>query len=68
MSTTTHFTAVVEIHKTTTTAPPTERYAKAEPVSRVTSDVAKLVIRAATVEALRDKIAAHAALIEEGEA
>ncbi|WNN94010.1 hypothetical protein SEA_NITRO_54 [Arthrobacter phage Nitro] len=62
-----HFTAVVEIHKTTTTAPPAERYAKAEPASREVAEVAKLVIRAATIESLREKIAAHAALIEEAQ-
>lgn len=62
-----HFTAVLEIHKTTTTAPSTERYAKAEQPSRDVSEVAKLVIRAGTIEALRDKIAAHAALIEEAQ-
>ncbi|UIW13235.1 hypothetical protein SEA_WARDA_53 [Arthrobacter phage Warda] len=64
MSATTHFTAVVEIHKTTTTPGRTD-YGKTTPDSREVAEVAKLVIRAATIESLRDKIAAHAALIEE---
>ncbi|QIG58529.1 hypothetical protein PQE18_gp51 [Arthrobacter phage DrSierra] len=67
MSASTHFTAVLSIEKATTTTPPAERYAKAEAPARVVSEVAKLVIRAGTIEALRAKVAAHVALIEEAE-
>lgn len=67
-----HYTAVLEVTKTTPPAPPTTTYrdsrhpAPADPSPRSVSEVARVVIRAASLEALVAKVGAHAALIEEG--
>lgn len=67
MSAAQHFTAVLEIHRTTVTTPTAaSRYDKAEPPTREVADVARVVIRSATLAGLQEKIAAHAALIDDG--
>lgn len=57
-----HYTAVLEIKKTTASPPSSRTMA----TDRDVVDVARIVIRSATLAGLREKIAAHAALIDEG--
>jgi hypothetical protein len=59
-----HYTAVLSIEH----ASITEKdggYNKPKIQERVVKDVAKIIVRADTVEKLRDKLASHVALIEE---
>lgn len=66
MSAAQHYTAVLEIQRTTVTTPTSaSRYDKAEPPTREVVEVARVVIRSATLEDLREKIAAHAALVDD---
>lgn len=62
-----HYTAVVEITKTTPAQPAPSGGGRglAIPVEREVAEVARLVIRAASVAQLREKVAAHVALVEE---
>ncbi|AYN58535.1 hypothetical protein HOU70_gp54 [Arthrobacter phage Liebe] len=60
----THYTAVLEIQRVDTTEGRTD-YGKATPGTRDVAEVARVVIRSASLADLRDKIAAHAALVED---
>ncbi|WGH21234.1 hypothetical protein SEA_OBITOO_58 [Arthrobacter phage ObiToo] len=61
-----HYTAVLTIERVSVTeARPVGR--SETQTARAVSEVARVVIRAATLESLREKVAAHAALIEDGE-
>lgn len=71
---TTHYTAVVEVNKTTHTPPPPaptyrdNRAIAAAPTtgpSRDVAEVARLVIRADSLKGLADKLVAHVALLAE---
>lgn len=63
MSKSEHFTAVVEINKTSISTE-SGSYGKPDEVNRQVAEVAKLVIRADTLDKLTDKIAVHVDLIE----
>lgn len=62
----THFTATVDVHQVThTESVPSHRSGVADkPAGREVQDVARLVLRADTLEGLQTKLAAHVALIE----
>ncbi len=65
-----HYTAVVEITKTTHTPAPADpssrRFQSSPPESRrEVVEVARVVLRAESLERLRDRLGAHVALIEE---
>lgn len=57
-----HYTAVLKVHATEDRKTGTHYDA---PTERETAEVASVVIRATSLEALRTKLAAHVALIEE---
>lgn len=64
----THFTAVLTIEKVTATPPtpaPRGGFIDVKPASREVAEIARLVIRSGDLANLREKIGAHAALIEE---
>lgn len=66
----THYTAVVTVHRTTHVTPaPSSSYGRndprPEPARESVDEIAKVVVRASTVEQLRAKVAAHVELIEE---
>lgn len=70
-----HFTATVEITKTTSTPPTppayTDRRHSSTPIAKVDPErsvdqLARFVIRESTLDALRDKVGAHVALIGGG--
>lgn len=65
MSAAQHYTAVLEIQKVVTTEARTD-YGKTTPATREVAEVARVVIRSASLAGLRAKIADHAALIEDG--
>jgi hypothetical protein len=58
----THFTAVLEVHKVENTD--ASGYNKQVPGERTTAEVARVVIRADNLTKLQAKLAAHVALIE----
>jgi hypothetical protein len=61
----THYTATVEVHKVDHTAAVTGRYENQNvPASREVQEVARLVLRADTLEKLQTKLADHIALID----
>lgn len=62
-----HYTAVVEISKTTPAqpAPTGPGRGLAVPTERRVDEVARIIIRASSVAELREKVAAHVALVEE---
>lgn len=64
-----HYTATIEVTKTTHTAPatPSGSYGRGEvrpEPKREVIDVARVVIRAESLETLRDKVGRHVELIE----
>lgn len=62
----THFTAVIEITKTVHKEPTTTyRGGEAKPAERGVQEVARIVVRADTLESLVAKAGAHLALVEE---
>jgi len=62
------YTATLAIFKTETKPAPAQPYSRdTPPPTETSSEVAKIVVRAATLESLRSKVAGHVALIEEGE-
>lgn len=66
----THYTATVEVTKTVNTpAKPNARgYFEGDttvPASREVVELARIVIRANTLDALRDKLESHVALLDE---
>jgi hypothetical protein len=61
-----HFTAVLEVTKTTTTAEARDRYDKVTTAaSRDVAEIGRVVIRAESLESLVGKIKAHASLLAE---
>lgn len=65
MATTTHYTAVLEIQRTTVSKAESHPYGKDPQATRETGEVVRLVVRADTLAALRDKLAAHVSLVDE---
>lgn len=63
----THFTAVIEVHKVVNTEAVTHYRTPSEnkPAVRETAEVARIVVRADSIEKLQSKLTAHVALIEE---
>jgi hypothetical protein len=62
----THYTAVVEVQKVTNTAEARDRYNNLTThASRDVSEVARVVVRADSLEALVTKVKSHADLIVE---
>lgn len=62
----THFTAVIEVHKVVNQEAVNHRYAEqSKPALRETAEVARIVVRADSIEKLQSKLTAHVALIEE---
>ncbi|USL85110.1 minor tail protein [Arthrobacter phage SWEP2] len=60
-----HYTAVLEITKTTIVDEKRDRYDKVEvQASRTVADVARVVVRSSTISGLKEKISAHADLID----
>ena len=63
----THYTAVLEVHKVINTEGVVSRYAEQNKApQRETAEVARIVLRADSLDRLQVKIAAHVELIEEG--
>lgn len=61
----THFTATIEVHKVNHTDAVVSRYAEqSKPAHRDVQEVARVVLRADTLEKLQAKLTAHVALIE----
>lgn len=60
-----HFTAVLQVEEVRVTAAEPARYANQPgiPASRDVVEVAKVVIRADTLDELKEKLAKHAALV-----
>lgn len=59
-----HYTAVIEI-KQTTISTKSGKYSEPDVEERGVTDVARIVVRASDLEALRTKVSAHVALVEE---
>jgi hypothetical protein len=67
MATQKHYTAVLTIHETVETVDTpgfNDRRVSAPKPSRDSSEVGKIVVRGDSMTALREKIAAHAALLD----
>lgn len=62
-----HFTATVEVNKTVGPQQPknTRGYAEGEPTKRKVTEVARITVRADTLEKLQEKIKGHVDLIDE---
>ena len=65
MTSTTHYTAKVTIHRTTVVPEERDRYDKVTPGSRTVADVADFTLRAEDLESLKTRVGQHVELIEE---